>query len=76
MSLIFRSAGIPATSSTGHRTQYGTPIPTISSADDADACVAARTRDGSDYLKIILNGVRTFRFESLLPQQNHCKFVS
>ena len=54
-----RSAGIPATSPTGHGTEYGIPIPTISSADDADAFVAARKRDGSDYLKIILNGVRT-----------------
>ena len=54
-----RSAGIPATSPSGHGTEYGIPIPTISSADDADAFVAARKRDGSDYLKIILNGVRT-----------------
>jgi imidazolonepropionase-like amidohydrolase len=54
-----RSAGIPATSPSGHGTEYGTPIPTISAADDAEAFVAARKRDGSDYLKIILNGVRT-----------------
>jgi imidazolonepropionase-like amidohydrolase len=54
-----RSAGILATSPRGHGTQYGIAIPTISSADNADAFVAARKRDGSDYLKIVLNGVRT-----------------
>ena len=54
-----RSAGILATSPRGHGTQYGIAIPTISSADDADAFVAARKRDGSDYLKIVLNGART-----------------
>jgi imidazolonepropionase-like amidohydrolase len=53
-----RSAGILATSPRGHGTQYGIPIPTISSADDADAFVAARKRDGSDYLKVVLNGAR------------------
>jgi imidazolonepropionase-like amidohydrolase len=54
-----RSAGILATSPRGHGTQYGIVIPTISSAEDADGFVAARKRDGSDYLKIVLNGVRT-----------------
>jgi len=55
----FRSAGIPATSPTAHGTEYGTTIPTISSVEVVDGFVADRKRDGSDYLKIILNGVRT-----------------
>lgn len=55
----FRSAGIPATSPTAHGTEYGTPIPTVSSVGEVAGFVAARKREGSDYLKIILNGVRT-----------------
>jgi imidazolonepropionase-like amidohydrolase len=55
----FRSAGIPATSPTGHGTEYGTPIPTVSSVEVAGGFVADRKREGSDYLKITLNGVRT-----------------
>ena len=55
----FRSAGIPATSPTAHGTEYGTPIPTVSSVEEVAGFVAARKREGSDYLKIILNGVRT-----------------
>jgi imidazolonepropionase-like amidohydrolase len=55
----FRSAGILATSPKGHGTQFGIPIPTIASADTADAFIVERKREGSDYLKIVLNGVRT-----------------
>jgi imidazolonepropionase-like amidohydrolase len=53
-----RSAGYPATSPTGHGTEYGVPVPRL--ADAADF-VAQRKAEGSDYLKIMLNGVRSFR---------------
>ena len=55
----YRSAGIFATSPGGHGTQFGVPIPTVAGAADAEAFVEARKASGADYLKIILNGVRT-----------------
>jgi imidazolonepropionase-like amidohydrolase len=49
------SAGSVATVPRGHGTQYGIPIPTISSPDSADAFVRARVGEGSDYIKIIVD---------------------
>ncbi|MFN2565434.1 MAG: amidohydrolase family protein [Gemmatimonadaceae bacterium] len=49
------SAGSVATAPGGHGTQYGVPIPTISSPDSADAFVRARVAEGSDYIKIIVD---------------------
>jgi imidazolonepropionase-like amidohydrolase len=56
-----RSAGFPATSPTGHGTEYGAPIPRLSADGDAADFVAKRKAEGSEYLKIMLNGVRSFR---------------
>ncbi|MCP4948234.1 MAG: hypothetical protein GY923_12120, partial [Aestuariibacter sp.] len=41
------SSGVLVTSAGGHGTEYGIEIPTIASADDADAFVAARLAEGS-----------------------------
>ncbi|MBC7791410.1 MAG: amidohydrolase family protein [Anaerolineae bacterium] len=57
----FRSAGVLATAPGGHGTEYGIAIPTVARASDAEAFVAARKAGGSDYLKIVLNGVRAAR---------------
>lgn len=47
------SAGILATAPKGHGTEYGMEIPVISSANEAEAFIAARIAEGSDYIKII-----------------------
>ena len=47
------SAGTLVTAPEGHGTEYGFPIPTITSADQAEAFVAARIAEGSDYIKIV-----------------------
>jgi imidazolonepropionase-like amidohydrolase len=47
------SAGTLVTAPGGHGTEYGFEIPTIASADQADAFVAARVAEGSDYIKIV-----------------------
>ena len=47
------SAGTLATAPGGHGTEYGLPIPTLTKADEADAFVEARVKEGSDYLKIV-----------------------
>ncbi len=49
------SPGILATAPGGHGTQYGLPIPTLSSPEDAPSFVEARIADGSDFIKIILD---------------------
>ena len=48
------SAGTLATVPHGHGTEYGFPIPTLTRPDEAQAFVAARIAEGSDYIKIIM----------------------
>lgn len=47
------SAGTLVTAPGGHGTEYGMPIPTLTSAADAEAFVDARIAEGSDYIKIV-----------------------
>ena len=48
------SAGTLATPPGGHGTQYGLPIPTLTTPGEADEWVAARLAEGSDYIKIVI----------------------
>ncbi len=48
------SAGVLATAPGGHGTQFGVEIPTLVSPDEADAWVAGRVAEGSDFIKIVL----------------------
>ena len=48
------SAGTLATAPGGHGTQYGLPIPTLSTPEEADEWVAARIAEGSDFIKIVI----------------------
>lgn len=54
------SAGILATAPKGHGTEYGVPVPTITSPDSAQAWVDARIAEGSDYIKIIIDDGSTY----------------
>ena len=56
------SAGTPATAPGGHGTEYGLAIPTLSSPDQAEAFVAARLAEGSDYPKIMQDDGSAFGF--------------
>lgn len=47
------SAGNIATAPGGHGTQYGVKVATLTRPNEADAFVAARCEEGSDYIKII-----------------------
>ena len=47
------SSGSLATVAHGHGTEFGVPVPTLTSADQAQAWVDARIQEGSDYIKII-----------------------
>ncbi|HEV7676320.1 MAG TPA: CIA30 family protein, partial [Candidatus Angelobacter sp.] len=55
-----RSAGTLVTAPHGHGTEYGMPIPTIASPDEAQAFVDARIAEGSDYIKIIYDDGKTY----------------
>jgi imidazolonepropionase-like amidohydrolase len=46
-------AGYLATPPGGHGTQFGLSPPTLTRPDEADAWVAARVADGSDWIKIV-----------------------
>ena len=48
------SAGILATVPGGHGTEYGFKIPTLTRAGEAEGFVADRVKEGSDYLKIVI----------------------
>ncbi|MGB1014226.1 MAG: amidohydrolase family protein, partial [Nannocystaceae bacterium] len=50
-----RSAGTLVTAPGGHGTEYGTKIPTITQASEAEKFVAARIAEGSDYIKVVFD---------------------
>lgn len=50
------SAGTLVTAPGGHGTQFGIPIPTLGPTDDVDAFIAARLAEGSDFIKLVLEG--------------------
>ena len=60
------SAGILVTAPEGHGTEYGV-IPTLTSADEAQAFVDARIAEGSDYIKIVYDDGSNYglRFNTL-----------
>jgi imidazolonepropionase-like amidohydrolase len=48
-----RSAGYLATAPGGHGTEYGLPVPTLTTPEEAQAWVDARIAEGSDYIKAV-----------------------
>lgn len=46
--------GFLATAGGGHGTQYGLPVPTVDTPEQADAWVADRVAEGADFIKIIV----------------------
>jgi imidazolonepropionase-like amidohydrolase len=55
-----RSAGTLATAPGGHGTEYGIPIPTLSTFAEAQAWVDARIAEGSDYIKIVIDDASAY----------------
>jgi imidazolonepropionase-like amidohydrolase len=55
-----RSAGTLATAPGGHGTEYGFPIPTLSTPAEAQAWVDARVAEGSDYIKIVVDDASAY----------------
>lgn len=61
------SAGTLATAAGGHGTQYGMDIPTVDSVADAEAWVAAREAEGSDFIKIVREDLSAYGGPRRLP---------
>lgn len=61
------SAGLLATADGGHGTQYGVVVPTLATPADADAWVAARVAEGSDWIKIVREDLHVFDAGRTLP---------
>lgn len=55
------SAGTLVTAPGGHGTQFGVPIPTITGPEQAQAFVDARIAEGSDFIKIVMEGGYGFK---------------
>ena len=55
------SAGTLVTAPNGHGTQFGIPIPTITGPEQAQAFVDARIAEGSDFIKIVVEGGHGFK---------------
>ncbi len=47
------SAGVLVTVENGHGTQFGVPIPTLDDPGQTEAFIAARVREGSDWIKVV-----------------------
>lgn len=67
------SAGAAVTAPNGHGTQYGTKAPTLAAGGDAQAFVAARADEGSDYIKLIVEDMSGYgdgwRWPTITPAQ-------
>lgn len=62
-----RTAGTLVTAPGGHGTEYGLPIPTITSPDQAQAFVDARLAEGSDYIKVIYDDALEYGAPKAIP---------
>jgi imidazolonepropionase-like amidohydrolase len=54
------SAGTLVTAPGGHGTEYGMPIPTIKTPEEAQSFVDARIAEGSDWIKIVYDDGKTY----------------
>lgn len=61
------TAGAAVTAPGGHGTQFGLPVPTLAADGDAAAFVAARAKEGSDYIKIIVEDMSTHSATRRMP---------
>jgi len=54
------SAGILITAPGGHGTQFGLPIPTLSTPEAADRFIEERVAEGSDWIKLVYDDGRAY----------------
>lgn len=61
------SAGTLATAPGGHGTQFGLPVPTLATPEEAQPWVDARIEEGSDWIKIVREDFSVYSSERSLP---------
>lgn len=61
------SAGWLATAEGGHGSQFGLPVPPVRSAGEAEAWVAARRAEGSDFIKIVREDLHVYSAQQRMP---------
>ncbi len=61
------SSGAAVTVPGGHGTEYGFPVPTLKAGDDADAFVAARVNEGSDFIKLMIDDLHAYGGTHRMP---------
>ncbi|PZO63249.1 MAG: amidohydrolase [Pseudoxanthomonas suwonensis] len=61
------SSGAAVTVPGGHGTEYGFPVPELKADDDADAFVDARIREGSDFIKLMVDDMHGYGTEKRMP---------
>lgn len=54
-------AGLLATAQGGHGTQFGVAVPTVDTPEAAQAWVAARRAEGSDFIKLVREDLSAYR---------------
>lgn len=62
------SAGAAVTAAGGHGTQFGMDVPALGPGDDARAVVNSLAREGSDYIKIIVEDLSAYDTPQRLPR--------
>ena len=67
------SAGAAVTAPGGHGTEYGMKVPTLAADGDVQAFVDARVKEGSDYIKLIVEDMSAYsatrRMPTITPSQ-------
>ncbi len=60
-------AGLLATAQGGHGTQFGVAVPTVDTPEVAQAWVAARRAEGSDFIKLVREDLSAYRDTERMP---------
>lgn len=60
-------AGLLATAQGGHGTQFGVAVPTVDTPEAAQAWVAARRAEGSDFIKLVREDLSAYREKERMP---------
>lgn len=60
-------AGLLATAQGGHGTQFGVAVPTVDTPEAAQAWVAARRAEGSDFIKLVREDLSAYRDTERMP---------
>lgn len=70
------SSGAAVTVPGGHGTEYGFPVPTLKPDDDADAFVATRINEGSDFIKLMIDDLHAYGGTHRMPTLDRAQIAA